>query len=145
MTCPTLERLQAVVVDGERDPDLEAHVESCAECRALATVMEDVALAFDPGIKVPPELIAQTVARVHQPGGATQVDGVPWVSVFVAGGLGWATALVWLVLSGVAGPGEPHRLVLFTLLVGLATMLGRYFLGFGGVDTGTRGPEPRPA
>jgi len=119
MSCPELDALQAVYVDGIGDPEVEAHVDECPDCRDLVAMAVDLADVFDPGLEVPPDLVARTIAASRERAAAPQRAPRPVAAVFASGALVALATLIWLLATADPTPGTFGNLILFSLMVGL--------------------------
>jgi len=98
MNCPDIERLLELALGATIDPETEAHLRGCADCRALVRFIAETDAAFTPAIAVPESLVAAAVRGVvteagrekHDVAGVTLWEAVPTgllaaVTVLLAG------------------------------------------------------------
>lgn len=64
MNCPDIERLLDVALGAAVDPETEAHLRGCADCRMLMRFATETEAAFTPAMDVPEALIASTVGSL---------------------------------------------------------------------------------
>jgi len=133
MTCPTIERLLEVFVDGVQDAEVETHVANCPECSAYVTLFEELPAVFEPDITVPEALLERTaaaLAALPEPLEETSSVGL-FLATLLSGVLGWVTTLCILIGAGAAGSGTPIQLLLTSVSVGAGTMAWKATKGWG--------------
>lgn len=125
MTCPDTERLLEALIDGHGSPEIEAHIQSCADCRSTARLLRSMRAAYLPELRLPAELVEDRVSLIV---GELAVDGpgaTPSTALdaVVSGLLAVATVTLTVVATGSLGEARPEVPVVLALLAGVAAVL----------------------
>lgn len=96
MNCPDIERLLDLTLGAAIDPETEAHVKGCADCRALTRFVIETEAAFTPAIEAPEALVAATVEALITEADSTALAGteISFWEAMQTGMLAAATVLV---------------------------------------------------
>lgn len=122
MTCPEVERLTVFGLGEADDPDLEAHVQSCADCQAGLFI---VSVLGGDGTKevISEELISRIIAGLPEPEAAQGPDWGKGFHLLMAGMLGFLTALASLIVTGTIGSVSPGALFVLGTAFGFLSAL----------------------
>lgn len=130
MSCPDLERLLSVVVDGVVDPEADAHVRSCATCGGTLRLVRGMRAAYRPEMSLPDSLIESRVEWVLSELGAPEHgrSATPW-ELAVTGTLAFLTVLVTLIVTGSMGSGGVWGPALLCVVSALGAIAYERFSG----------------
>ena len=130
MSCPDTDRILELTLHDAADLEAAAHVQECADCRALVRIVLEARHAYEPDLRVPDALVARTVdslvAAARAAGsaaGSEEVGPVEPGPVDVRGLaasflLGAATVTVAAFGTGSVGGGSLVPLVVTAALAG---------------------------
>ena len=119
MKCPDLDQLTDALNQGELNPEMEVHLETCASCRANLRLLQEISAVFHPPDPVPEWLDERVFAEIAAQPQRSGAKPVPGLQVLGAGVLGFLTTCTALIASG-AGAGGPGPLLLVSLIAGVA-------------------------
>ncbi len=125
MTCPDTERLLEALIDGHGSPEIDAHIQSCADCRSTARLLRSMRAAYLPELRLPPELVEDRVRLIV---GELAVDGQraepsTALDAVISGVLAAATVALTVVATGSLGEARPEIPVAMALLAGVAAVV----------------------
>lgn len=116
MNCPDTERLFSLALGEATDPELEAHMLSCEECKREILLVRELRQALEPQMHVPDVLIESTVDMVlDQTATEKLVHATAW-DVPVAACLGALTTTLTVIATGSLGSGGLPALAAIGLL-----------------------------
>jgi hypothetical protein len=133
MTCPSEDRVLDLIRSGSVDVELQAHVQTCADCRAYLRMAREIPRAVRSPLPVSERLIRRTMSSIPFEGRAGRI-GV--VRVLVTSVLGATTALATLVLTGEIASGGAWGLLGLSAIVAIVS---------GAVETRMGGAAPATA
>jgi predicted anti-sigma-YlaC factor YlaD len=123
MSCPDINRFIDVIKKDRSDPEVEAHLEECPECRADFEIVKELSVALRPEVEVSEALIERVMASLPFPEVEPEARPVPAAHLFLSGVLGIATTLAVLMGTGAGSSGGPTDMLLFSMLGGVAVVV----------------------
>jgi hypothetical protein len=101
MTCPSDDRILDLMLERSVDPELEAHLQTCADCRSALGLVRAIPHAMRPGGPVPDRLVRRAMAAVELEARGARAGGrAAPARVLVTSLLGAVTTVAALVVTG---------------------------------------------
>lgn len=123
MTCPEVERLVEVALGQSADPELEAHVQRCEDCRADLLTIEALAGVGGPDREISEGLVSRIVAGLPKPEPRVRRTWGGGGQLLLTWGLGFLTALVSAGVTGSVGALDPGTVLMLATAFGAASVL----------------------
>lgn len=128
MTCPDLDRLIQYYF-GEGDSEVEAHLASCATCRADIATMVALPRVWAKDFKMPDDLVDRIMSRLPAVSPPVVRKRITFGQGLVSGVLGGLTAAVALILAGSQGAGHPSVILVLSVAAGVCVNVSHMIIG----------------
>ena len=122
MSCPDTDRVLELTLHDAADLEAAAHVQECAECRALVRIVLEARASYEPDLVVPEALRARAVDWIVAEAGAAPATSTGAHALDLAASflLGAATITIAAFGTGSVGSGSFVPLVVTAGLAGTA-------------------------
>ena len=118
MDCPGIDRLIDFHADPGPNPEFEAHLEGCANCRAELRIIHRIPEAYRHQIEVPERLIQRVLAELPRADRSPETHQAVSSQTLITGLLGSLTATAAVLAVQSVGSWTVSGLLLFAVGIG---------------------------
>lgn len=123
MICPGTNRLVEFMREVNVDAELAAHLAVCSSCKAELALLREVSAELRPEYEVPDRLVRRVMADIDLPEPSPERNRIPISQVVGSGVLGAIMAVGAIIVTDSVGVGDPIKLLLFSVVVGIGASL----------------------